>query len=485
MKKITGRILVPGGVLSPGELRKIVSTAHYYHTHSVAFGNRQDILMAVNENFLDETKRRLSGGQYHFTTGHSLNNIVTSFAARNVFHSTPWLTEGVYLEILSTFTKELSLKVNITDPYQSLVTLFSGQLNFVASHHDNYWYLFLNLDSSSKPYLWPVLIDGNEIGAFSETIEELVKAGSINMSPVRIETSVYNSRTWNFRIMDKPLSISSFRFQNYEGFHSMGEKFWLGIYQRDGRFPVNFLENLCILCLQTNIGSVNITPWNSLLIKNIEEKDVLLWENLLGQFGINTGHSHLELNWYLPESDSNSLKLKNYIFKRFEKTGLRTEGLTFGIGKENDSQNPDTSIIIKTKTLGGLPGFIPLFKNYSVSYRKNFDPNSNEIIPFADGLKRRNLPDILAYLCSMYYKSLSGSVAVNPPIVQSIEKEELVQEVFQCKNCLTVYDPLVGDEFQNILPGTPFEHLPQNYQCPLCEENKESFNKVKLEKIGI
>ena len=119
MKKITGKILVPGGVLSPGELRKIVNTAHYYHTGSITFGNRQEILVSINANFLDEIHRRLSGGQYHFTTDQSVSNIVTSFVSRNVFHSTPWLTEGVYLEILASFTRESSLKINITDPQQS------------------------------------------------------------------------------------------------------------------------------------------------------------------------------------------------------------------------------------------------------------------------------------------------------------------------------------------------------------------------------
>jgi rubredoxin len=185
----------------------------------------------------------------------------------------------------------------------------------------------------------------------------------------------------------------------------------------------------------------------------------------------------------VPDQDPHALKLKNYIFKRFEKSGLRTEGLTFGIMRGKDSV-PDTSIIIREKTLGGLPSSIHLFRTYSVSYRKNFDPNSNEIIPFADGLKRRNLTNILTYLSGNYYKSLGEGLSKTVQTFREPEKKEEEKEVYQCKNCLTVYDPAAGDELQNILPGTSFEKLPAAYHCPLCDSGKEEFGKVKLRKVG-
>jgi len=48
---------------------------------------------------------------------------------------------------------------------------------------------------------------------------------------------------------------------------------------------------------------------------------------------------------------------------------------------------------------------------------------------------------------------------------------------YVCNVCGYVYDPAIGDESQGIKPGTPFEKLPDNWICPLCEVGKEEFDK--------
>jgi len=44
-----------------------------------------------------------------------------------------------------------------------------------------------------------------------------------------------------------------------------------------------------------------------------------------------------------------------------------------------------------------------------------------------------------------------------------------------CTICAFVYDPEVGDEAQGIPPGTPFEDLPDEYECPICAAAKSAF----------
>lgn len=45
----------------------------------------------------------------------------------------------------------------------------------------------------------------------------------------------------------------------------------------------------------------------------------------------------------------------------------------------------------------------------------------------------------------------------------------------ECKVCGYVYDPESGDEDNGIAPGTSFEDLPDDWECPLCSVGKEDF----------
>ena len=47
--------------------------------------------------------------------------------------------------------------------------------------------------------------------------------------------------------------------------------------------------------------------------------------------------------------------------------------------------------------------------------------------------------------------------------------------IMECKICWTPYDPAVGDETRQILPGTPFLALPDDWKCPNCDAPKEQF----------
>ena len=46
---------------------------------------------------------------------------------------------------------------------------------------------------------------------------------------------------------------------------------------------------------------------------------------------------------------------------------------------------------------------------------------------------------------------------------------------FRCTLCGYVYDPEEGDMDHGINPGTPFEDLPEDWECPLCGVGKDNF----------
>ena len=44
-----------------------------------------------------------------------------------------------------------------------------------------------------------------------------------------------------------------------------------------------------------------------------------------------------------------------------------------------------------------------------------------------------------------------------------------------CMICNHVYDPAEGDPETGIPPGTPFEALPDDWQCPECGVSKDMY----------
>jgi rubredoxin len=45
-----------------------------------------------------------------------------------------------------------------------------------------------------------------------------------------------------------------------------------------------------------------------------------------------------------------------------------------------------------------------------------------------------------------------------------------------CANCGYIYNPEIGDPMNSIMPGTPFENLPEAWVCPMCYAGKDQFD---------
>jgi len=50
-------------------------------------------------------------------------------------------------------------------------------------------------------------------------------------------------------------------------------------------------------------------------------------------------------------------------------------------------------------------------------------------------------------------------------------------EKYVCTICGYVYDPEQGDPDNGIAPGTKFEDLPDDWECPVCGASKDDFEK--------
>ena len=47
---------------------------------------------------------------------------------------------------------------------------------------------------------------------------------------------------------------------------------------------------------------------------------------------------------------------------------------------------------------------------------------------------------------------------------------------YVCDICGWEYDPEVGHPEGGIVPGTPWNEVPEDFQCPLCFAERESFS---------
>jgi flavin reductase (DIM6/NTAB) family NADH-FMN oxidoreductase RutF/rubredoxin len=82
-----------------------------------------------------------------------------------------------------------------------------------------------------------------------------------------------------------------------------------------------------------------------------------------------------------------------------------------------------------------------------------------------------------------YYQQVKrGTTPKNAPSYHEPQKE--VKEApkmakYKCTICGYIYDPAVGDPDNGIKPGTPFESIPDNWTCPMCGAEKNSFEKME------
>jgi rubredoxin len=471
------RMFIKGGILSPSELKQIVIYAESLGLDALHFGSRQDIIFPTHADNLelnpDDTKLGAS-----VVSDIKYQNIVSSYVSSDIFPSTTWLSSATYLYIMESFKFSPLLKINIVDPKQQLVPLFSGQVNFIASNHEDYWYLNLRLPHWKEAVYYPVLIYSWDIVKVAEIIEEIYSdADDVDelfmLINDRIET---NSRT-----IETKLKVPFKPFPYYEGMNKMGiNQYWLGLYWRNNRYYLKFLREFCDFCLENRIGKICITPWKSFIVKGIPKESKLMLEKLLGKSGINIRHSLLELNWHLPVHDEEALQLKQYLVRNFDQNDISTYGLTFALANRDTSNIYFASIVIEKNNAPNLVKEYQVRATYNVLYSENFNPNSQKYNVYAQDVDKIELSGLLMELSKMYFDQF-GNEVIEDEDSENNKKIPQELEVFQCQDCLTIYDQNLGNEGSDIEVGTSFKSLPIEYVCDVCGGMKENFKAVKLQ----
>lgn len=470
------RILIPGGVTSPGELKDIVLMLETAGLKEVYFGSRQDVLFPLKDVKAEEQLEQISQFNTDIVTTRSYQNIVSSYVSADVFDMTYWLKGSTYLYILEGFDYLPKLKINITDSKQRLVPLFSGDLNFIAADSEDYWYLNVKLPHWKSSAYYPVLIYSWDIVSISKTVEAIYE----DIADVEELFFVVNKKLdSNNKAIEKELRVPYLTFPYYEGMNRMGiDQYWLGLYWRNNRYDLSFLKEFCGFCLDNSIGKISITPWKSFIVKGIKQKSRPELERFLGQWGINVRHSQLEMNWHVPVDDADALELKKFLVRSFDQNDISTYGLTFGISNDVGKRSHFSSIVIEKNSPPAIVKDFEVRPTFNVLHFDNFDPNTQKYVSYAQDVDKIELPGLLMELSKNYFKQLREVKLSEESVEKSIKKQS--QLIYQCQSCLTVYDKLYGDEKAGISAGTIFKDLPEHYSCPVCQAPKSEFERKAL-----
>jgi hypothetical protein len=291
-----------GGVISPGELLKILSVVKNAGISNVSFGLRQQLLVEAEAEDFTALRTALKQLEIDFEVDDDqFPNIVSSYPAEEIFINKTWLSEGIYKDIFDSFDFKPVLKINISDSKQSFTPMLTGNINWVASPNMHFWHLVIRFPKTNIIYHWKDIVYTNDIASFSKKVEHTIIRYSkefIDNKNANGDLLYQHLKDTHFITKSSPglPELAPFMLPYYEGLNKYFDKYWLGIYRRNELFSVKFLQDVCHLCLATKIGQICSTPWKSLIIKGIEEKDRELWNVVLGKYQVNVRHAANELN---------------------------------------------------------------------------------------------------------------------------------------------------------------------------------------------
>jgi len=413
-----------GGIIPPATLYNILIAVSKFDILYVRFGLRQQLLFDVDIELLNDLTAELDMlGIIYEVNKVEYPNIVSSCAAEQVFIINTWLKEDIYKNIFESINYTPRLKINISDTNQSFAPLLTGNINWVASPTEhNFWHLFIRFPKTNVVYEWRDIINTNDISKMSSHIEDLIFLYKDkfydNEDAVGDELyDLINKESYDKKHAGKSLELPAFRIPYYEGVNRYNDKYWLGIYRRDELFRVKFLKEVCLLCMETNTGQLYSTPWKTIIIKEIEEKNRKEWNYLLDKYQINVRHAANELNFQVEDNNIEALKLKQHPVKYLNEDDTRTFGVCVGIKMRRKSE-VFCSILVRRKSLIKI-GRFGLFNVFDILCSKDFNPNERTAFAYSTNNPKFLLAEQLRRAILTFYNYKNEIEAAVP------EKEEV------------------------------------------------------------
>lgn len=464
-----------GGIVYTEMLRTIIDIAKKYKSVKIYFGNRQNIYLIIKNNDVKNFVKQLDENKITYSAKIECEpNIVSSYPVLDISKTPSWLTESVFDDVLDCFDFQPKLKINIVHASQNFISPFDGDLCFVASSYQNFWYLFIRNPLNNKFYCWNKLIYSLDLAPLSKVIEEYIES----QNDYRIDNiQNYTNERLKYIFIEKEKEIEQ-DFCSYNKIDFDENNLWLELYYSQQKISVNLLSDLINECIKKKVNKIYFTTWKTILIKNIRKDEFFNWEIFLGKLGISTKYLSSEIFWKYDDFNYQAEKLKVYLTKELYVSDSQRPALVYGISHSNNFKYSCNILIVVKKFLP----ILPFLKFYEVYYSDNYDKLENSLVFISREYLKSNLINLLKYLYKKYYEDLEKVYKNDNQLSKDNKKVKhywVPGKIYVCKDCYTVYDPDIGDVFNGIKPGTPFEELPNSFSCYLCSSPKENFE-IKL-----
>jgi len=379
MANVTLKVNFKGGIIPPARLYNIMVAASKSRLLYIRFGLRQQLLFDVRTEEFENLNAELEKLGVSFQTSNAeYPNIMSSYPGAEVFIKNTWLTEGIYRQVLDSFSYKPALKVNVSDSNQSFTPMLTGNINWVASPDEtNYWHLFIRFPKTNVVYEWKDVVNTRDLAAMSAFIEEVIldDRGSFYENDRADGDTLYervSERSFDSKRALAPLVLWPFNLPYYEGLNHYDDKYWLGIYRRDELFSISFLKEVCLLCIKTG-AQLCSTPWKTIIIKHIQPENRTEWNELLDKHQINLRHAANELNFQIDDNSFKALQLKHHLVKYLNDDDTRTFGVCIGIKTRRKSE-VFCSILVRRRPLLRI-GKLGFFHVYDILCSKDYNPN--------------------------------------------------------------------------------------------------------------
>lgn len=348
----------------------------------------------------------------------------------------PWLTTGVWMDLLAELPDPGSLDVQVVHEPVAGLFLRHGHLRLVARKAAHQWEAQLRRPGSDR------LLVG-----------EGVSTGDLPLWIARAR-SAWDSGDESFW-RGNPGSPGALELVPgaslaTEGFHrESGTSFCFGFEPPSGRISVPLLRDLAWLASDSGASRVWLTPARGLVFEGIAAAKKKDWWALL------TAHR-------LPERHGDLVRSVMAAGSSLEGQSARAEVLGFLSG--TDRMPPSRRLLVADDQLNLDDGVsaqpFPLLIRTKTSwlFRSGDGSRSGEgsLEEVLDALEARRGP------------------SPSPSPVVSLGAEP-APPLHRCPDCRTVYEPQHGDPLGGIARGVLFHELPSHWGCPVCGLPKSSW----------
>lgn len=415
------RLQVPGGWMSTQDLRDLVGWAGAAGASELRLGDSQDWILEAPAS----TPGPAPG---HLVLKKSGSLQSSAYGTRPA--SLPWLTTGVWIDLLSTLPDPGDLDVQILHDPERASFYRWGHLRLTASKAPHRWEVTSRRPGSDRLVPAPGSVDTGQIPALIEGFRKGWEDG--------------RDELWQGESGFRPGELAP--TANRESFHDQTPTtFSFGVWPPGARFPLEWLRDLAWLAWDSQAPRIAVTPDRLLVFQGIPQARRSDWERWLVQTGRPAGHGELE---HALQAAGRSVEART----------ARQEVLDHL--RRADRMPPHRGLLVADEGLNRGDGVCAVPRPILIRTATHW------LFRSADGHRsgEGTLEQVLTQL---------ERPGPSLPEAESTPGTDL--EEHRCGECWTVYDLRWGDPQGGIPPGTAFQALPSDWSCPVCGGPPSSF----------